>query len=246
MTARTTALRAGATLALLVLFAWLSQLPGQASLQVAADAAAQARWDDALRALEPPAPAVRSGVALRDDGVLHALRGDPPGALAAWRAARLTLPRDPDLVHDLAVVRAQLGKDVPDPVGPPRAWMEIVSPLELGLLALVAWITASVLAWRAHRGDGHGRTAIAAAVLAAALAAPAIDGCLVMVSTGIGVTRDEAPVREVPDLYAAEHHLLPAGAEVRVLSARGDFVLVEDGRGRRGWVVSGAVAQAPR
>lgn len=246
MNRRTATLRALAAATVLGALVWGSQQPGQGSLRQATDAIATARWDEAAQALTPPAPAVRSSVALRDLGVLHELRGDHAGAISAWRAARVTRPRDPDLVHDLGVVRAGLGKDVPDPIGPPRGWMEVISPIELGVLALAAWLAASALAWRAHRGQGRGRSAQIAAALATALAVPAVDGCWLMEATAVGVARSELSVRDVPDLHAVEHHALPEGTEVRIVATRGDFVLVEDSRGRRGWAVSAAVAQPPR
>jgi hypothetical protein len=86
---------------------------------------------------------------------------------------------------------------------------------------------------------------VAAAVLAACVTAPAVDGLWRFQSTQVGVVRREVSVREVPDLHAAEHHTLPEGAEVRVLSTSGDFLLVEDGRGRRGWASAASLALPP-
>ncbi len=245
MSGRATALKAAVAVGALLAVVWASALPGQGSLQIAADAASAAKWDDANAALVPPSPAVRSAVNLRDDGVLHELRGDHSGAIASWRAAHLLRPRDPDLIHDLTLVRGKLEKGVPDPVAPPRAWMEVLSPIEVGLAALGAWIVASVLAWRAHRGTTDARVAVAAALIATGIAAPAVDGLWLLQSTTVGVVRREVSVREVPDLHAAEHHTLPEGAEVRVLSTSGDFLLIEDGRGRRGWAVAASLALPP-
>lgn len=245
MSRRAVALRVIAAAAVLLGLAWAAGQPGQGALKIAADAAAEARWDDATTALVAPPPAVRSAVNLRDDGVLHELRGDHSGALASWRAAHVLRPRDPDVIHDLTLVRGKLEKGVPDPVAAPRAWMEVISPIELGLLALGAWILTSTLAWRAHRGVSDVRAAVAAALVATLIAVPAIDGCWRMQSTSVAVVRREVSVREVPDLHAAEHHTLPEGAEVRVLSTSGDFLLVEDGRGRRGWAVTASLALPP-
>lgn len=246
MSGRSTAMKAGAALVVLLGLVAATTLPGRGALHTAVDAATAARWEDAEAALVPSSPAVRSALNLRDLGTLHALQGHNADALAAWRAAHLLSPRDADVIHDLTLVRSQLGKGVPEPVAPPRAWMEVLSPSELALLACAAWFVTSVLAWRAHRGQADARVAVVAGVLATALAAPALDGLWRAAATTFGVVRTEVSVREVPDPQAAVHHTLPVGAEVYVLSQQGDFALVEDGRGRRGWAVAASVATAPR
>jgi hypothetical protein len=50
------------------------------------------------------------------------------------------------------------------------------------------------------------------------------------------VVDQEAMVRDTPSADGGERHRLPPGSEVWILRSVGDFHLLVDGRGRRGWV----------
>lgn len=226
----------------LVLAAWLgTRLLGASEVASATTAAQAERWDDAVAALSAPSSLPPSVTNLVDRGVIHYRRGDLPRALAAWRAARELAPRDPDLVHDLALARSELPPGLPPPVGPRLAWMELITPGEVGLLALLAWIAAGA-ATSAWRREGEGLPiALVAAAVAATLSGAALAGRHAHLTEPPGVVLEEAVARDAADLQAGQRFLLPAGAEVRAEARRGLFLRVVDGEGRRGWVFAESV-----
>ncbi|MEQ1507968.1 MAG: hypothetical protein ABMB14_37415, partial [Myxococcota bacterium] len=52
----------------------------------------------------------------------------------------------------------------------------------------------------------------------------------------------EIVLRDAPNVNAGERLRLPPGTEIRVVRRSGGFLLIEDGRARRGWVPSNGVA----
>lgn len=227
----------GAVLGAVVIAVGLSSGDGPA---ITAGAAALAVDDaaGAVRALSPPPDSSPSANRLMDLGVAHHRQGDLPRALAAWRNAWELAPRDPDLAHNVALARASLeGEATPAPAA--RPWLGLITADELGLIALIALVAATVPLWRARRDP----TAVARPALvwfgAAALAALAADAA--QVERGIVVTLTPAALRALPDPSEPDRAVIPAGSELRVLARRGDFVRVADGEARDGWILASSV-----
>ncbi|MCB9663132.1 MAG: SH3 domain-containing protein [Alphaproteobacteria bacterium] len=232
----------GALAVLLLVVAWLGlrQL-GAGQVRAAAAAVEAEQWDEAVTALSTPSGLPPSATALHDLGVVHYRRGDLPRALAAWRAARELAPRDGDLVHDLALARSELPPGVPEPVGPVHAWMELVTPGEVGVLALLAWLATSVAAHAWRRRGQPLAPALGGLGVAVLLTVVALQGRDARLTRPPGVALEEVLVRDAPSVDAGERFVLPAGTELRAEASRGPFLLVLDGKGRRGWVVADAV-----
>ncbi len=209
---------------------------------------------EALDPLDPSTPSLAtaalrfdrterpSAAALYNLGVAWLAQGDAPRAIAAFRAAGELSPRASDVVHNLALARADLDEDLPEPVEVSLSWMAIVSPLEVGLLALLAWLASAALLQTARRQDRPMMPGALTMVVAGALSTTALQGRAQLLEHPVAVTLEDAAVRDGPELDAEERHGLPPGAELRVLRSRGAFLLIEDGEARRGWVLRDAVA----
>ena len=136
--------------------------------------------------------------------------------MGAWRCRRRprpladrprVAPRDADLVHNLAVARAHVDDAAsevrpPDPVPSDRAWMDFVTPGELGVLAWLLWLGASAAAWRQWRHRDALGPWIGASVLAAALSLTAWQGRSDLLSEPVAVLPDEVVRRDGPALEA--------------------------------------------
>jgi hypothetical protein len=59
-----------------------------------------------------------------------------------------------------------------------------------------------------------------------------------------GSSEGEVVARDSASINAGERHRWPLGTETRLQRTYESFVLLEDGRGRRGWVPSNAVSIA--
>ncbi len=202
-----------------------------------------------------------SGVLSYNLGTAWLRKGDAPRAIAHLRAAARLRPRDGAVHHNLALARSELG--VVPPAAPlPAGWMAVVTPGELGLLGLLLTVLGS--AWLVHEwwqrggrpsellraGSGDRQVRPVSPVRAAALAL-LVGGLLVGGTSAVGAQRlaahpiavvvdSEAPVRDDASVNAGVPFRLPLGAEVRVDRTYHGFLLVEDGRGRRGWLAAGA------
>lgn len=199
--------------------------------------------DAAVEAWDAPRSEGRgtSAVAAYNIGTAYLRKGDAPRSIVHLRAAARLRPRDGDIQHNLAVARAMLGA-VPPAVGLPDTWMSVVTPGELGLLGLLLAALGSV-AIGAHRvGRGPGRGTGAALLLGGlVVGGAAVRGATLLQQHPVAVvTEPEAVLRDGPAVDAGEHHRLPAGSEVRVERSYQGFYLIEDSRGRRGWLAAGA------
>lgn len=191
-------------------------------------------WRPAVEAGNP------SGRLLFDLGNAWYRKGDLPRAVACYRAAQRLRPRDGNVHHNLALARSEL-RGVPEPPGPTPGWTALMTAGELGLLGVIATGAGSAAAvvWRRRRVSGM--AALAAALVVGGLAATGVAWSAGS-GPGVAVVVDQALVlRDAPRPEAGARDALPPGSEVRVLNRSGDFLLVEDGRARRGWVPRNAV-----
>jgi hypothetical protein len=207
---------------------------------------AEGRVEDAVATWDAAAGEEPSGVLAYDLGTAYHRMGQLPRSIAWLRAAERVRPRDGNVHHNLALARADLGTGIPEPVELPAGWMAVATPGELGLLGLLVTVVGSACAaaarWRPARfGTLRGLAALllAAGVVGGGVgawgAAAAIDHPVAVVAQA------EVPVRDAATVDAGERFVLPAGTEVQVERSNGAFLLVEDGRGRRGWIPVNAV-----
>lgn len=196
------------------------------------------KLDDAIHTWDG-ASEHHSGVIAYNLGVAYYRAGDLPRAIAELRGASRLRPRDANVQHNLALARSGL-QGVPPPVTAP-GWTLIVTAGELGLVALLITAVGSALVWGA-RARGAGAALLAGGLGLGAFAARASAD---EDQHPIGVVVDgEAVLRDAADINSGERLRLPPGAEVRVERSLGDFVLVQDGRGRRGWAPANAIVAA--
>ena len=188
-----------------------------------------------------------SGIVSYNLGVAWYRKGDPPRAIAALRAAKMLRPRDSNVHHNLALARSELGL-VPAPVSD-TCWTQVLTPGELGLLGALSAALGSLGAvlslLRARKLEPPSLLWLAlwlAGIIAAGFGWREISR---QERHPVAVVADgEASVRDAADINAGERFRFPAGTETRVEREHGEFLLVEDSRGRRGWVARGAVVLA--
>jgi hypothetical protein len=191
-------------------------------------------WDDAMGG-------VPSGALLYNLGTAWYRRGDPARSVAYLRGALALRPRDGSVHHNLALARSELGS-VPAPVDPPVAWSLVVTPGELGLLGVLVTGLGSLLVVVGVRREGLTMPGVAALGVGLTMGAAATWGGLQQQWHPIGVVVDQPiALRDAASLQGRARTELPVGTEVRVDRHYGGFLLVEDGRGKRGWVPDGAL-----
>ena len=222
------------------MIAWLAAL-ALASVRDGAEAVERGDLDAAIAAWETARAggAQPSGVIEYDLGVAWYRKGDLPRSIARFRAAERLRPRDGNVQHDLALARSGLGA-VPPPVGAEAAWMRVVTAGELGVIGLLTTALGSLLLVVARRRA----PAVGASFLVGGLATSglAVWGLRAEADHPVAVVVEpEVVLRDAASADGAERLRLPAGAEVRVVRPYGDFLLIEDGRGRRGWAPSNAL-----
>jgi len=187
-----------------------------------------------------------SGVLAYNLGTVQLRRGELPQAIAHLRAAARLRPRDGAIHHNLALSRAELGL-VPPPAPLPSAWMSVVTPGELGLLGLLGTLLGSLLLVIGSRSAVGRIRGSAVGVLGLAVGVVAIVGGARLehqpIAVILGEQGDDAVLRDAASVNAGVRLRLPAGTEVQVQRDYAGFFLVEDGRGRRGWLAQSAAAR---
>lgn len=181
-----------------------------------------------------------SGRLLYNLGNAYYRKGDRSRALACYRQAQRLRPRDGHIHHNLAMVRTELETVAPPGVSE-RAWVNVLTPAELGLLGLALVLAGSglVVGRRTRRAPGVavGSTALLAVGLGLSVEAWQAGG-----EPPVGVVVVErAQLRDSPRPDGDVVWTFNSGSELAIEQAFGDFRLVRDGDGRRGWVPQSAV-----
>ena len=171
-------------------------------------------------------------------------------AIAAYRTAERLTPRDPDVRANLQFARNQ----TPSPTLPPGRWQRWLGRLTLNEWTLLAagtvWLWLLLLAllqWRPAL-----KPALRAYVLPLAILAGLLCACAAatlretrFTRTAIVITRDVAvrygPLAESPAAFTVHD-----GAELRVLDQKDEWLQVNAGPGRVGWLRRDQVLAAGR
>ena len=191
-------------------------------------------------ATEVSTAGVASGALHYNLGTAYLAAGDTPRAVAHLRAARVAYPRTGDVSHNLALARSALD-GVPEPTEDAPSWTGLVTPVELGLLGLLGLLLGTVGGARAVQRREPSLGFFFVWLLGLTVGGAAVWGHMTQHDLPVLVVVDqEAVVRDVAAVTGLEKHRLPPGSEVRVERRLGAFVLVQDGRGRRGWVPADA------
>lgn len=224
--------------------AWMVAVALGGPVEDGAKAFDAGQLDEAIAAWEEPVleGGRASGVLAYNLGTAWLRKGEPARAIAHFRAAARLRPRDGEIQHNLALARSELGA-VPPAVLLPAAWMSVLTPGELGLLAVLITAMGSLFIGLQHTGrPGPGRVVGGVVlVVGLGLGAEASRGSARLAHHPVAVVvDDEAVARDAASVNAEERFRLPLGTEVRVERTYRGFILVEDGRSRRGWVAQGA------
>jgi tetratricopeptide (TPR) repeat protein len=171
--------------------------------------------------------------------------GETGEAILAYRRAQLFLPRDGDLVANLASARDKARDDLSPPgqrealAATLLAPYDSLSAAELLLLGTLAWaLLFALLTLRSWRAEPLLSLPV---VLLAVLAMLALGGHVArsyQVSkqpTGV-VLADEVTLRSGRDLRSVELARLHEGAELTVLDEVSDWTQVRLSTGQRGWL----------
>jgi hypothetical protein len=234
--------------------ALLSSLALAGPVADGAAAFSEGKLDDAIDAWEEASRdgSQASGIISYNLGIAWYRKGDFPRSIANFRAAARLRPRDPSVLHNLALARAGLGV-VPDPVTEP-GWTQVATPGEVGVLGVMltalgsAGVLGSVflrrwpggrLGWGLLLGVG-----LVWGLLGVGEAQRQRRHPVAVLVGPEGSSEGEVVARDSASINAGERHRWPLGTELRVERTYEGFVLLEDGRGRRGWVPTNAVTLA--
>jgi tetratricopeptide (TPR) repeat protein len=171
-------------------------------------------------------------------------------AIANYRLAQRLAPRDPDILANLRFARESIGAG-----GRSRRvwerWLSLASTNEITVTAAVlAWLWLLLLAARHFRPSwGPGLRPFRLPLAIAALGAGVWLVLVLQNRLGAGsavVTAREAVVRYGPFDEAQSSFTLRGGAEVSVLDRKENWLQVNDGGRRTGWLHAKDVEVLPR
>lgn len=225
--------RRGRQAALAVVFALLipgAAVPQQASPeQLYADGAYRAAADAfARRAAAAPAVAAHwYGL-----GAAEYRAGSDARAAAAWQRAARLAPRAASVRRALRLVPP------PDDVSARRFWVSPVTPPELALAGLVAWLAGWVLVFRNGRKP---RLRYLALIHGGILLGIAAFGIEFRYRHPLAVAVLAEPLRVSPHERADEVGPVETGTALRPVRRDGNWVLAEASPGRLGWLPADAL-----
>ncbi len=171
----------------------------------------------------------------------YAQEGNVGLAVLNYERAQVLAPRDPDIVANLAYVRAKAG--LPAPMKPWYQRLARTSSLTTWTLFAVSGFWLACVAFLAGR-KWRVRRLVHAGVLAALIGVSTFAAAVVLdrdLDHAVVVERKTTPIRVSPFDTAASEVALSEGEEVSIIGHHGNFVRVRDGQGRGGWVQSAAV-----
>jgi tetratricopeptide (TPR) repeat protein len=206
---------------------------------------AQQRFSDAVRGYEALiAQNGYSAPVLFDLANAYSREGKWGLAILNYERAQLMAPRDPDIAANLKFALEKAGlTGAPTPwyaksaqVLSPNAWAWIGS---FSLLAACSALFARHL-YPARRVAFRWITVIGAITLFAAISAALFWW---QVGRGAVVVDKSVPLRVAPAIGAESSGSLPEGDSVTIQDTHGDFALVQDSTGRRGWLSQAQIAQ---
>ena len=175
--------------------------------------------------------------------------GQTGRAIAAYRQAQQIMPRDPDVRANLQYARKQAA----GPTVTPTAWQQWLGRLSLNEWTLLAagalWILFLLLA--AGQWRPAARPTLRIWVFLFALGTLVLAGCLCaavyqdrVARTAVVIAHDAVarlgPVSESQEAFTAHD-----GAELRVQDQKDDWIAVNAGPGRFGWIRRDQVLLSP-
>lgn len=208
-----------------------SPLPAQATSaqQLYEDGAYRAAADAFRRAVEqePELPAAYFGL-----GAAEYRLGSDARAFAAWVEAARLAPRSRTVRRALALVPPV------DGFTRSRTWVPPVTPAELGMLALVLWCGGWVFFFRrGRRFTTRGGVLVAGGLALGAASA----GLAWRQAQPLAILTAAEPLRLSPHGRAPEVTSMAPGAAVIPGRRDGDWLLVQAGGGRTGWLPADAL-----
>lgn len=166
-------------------------------------------------------------------GAARFRQGREGDALAAWTMAHRLAPRERHITQALRLVPPADGESAA------RLWTAPVTPEELGLTAMLAWL----LGWAgliAHRGPrGRWMVVLSAAVLLAATGA----GLVWWYARPLGIVDGETKLLGGPYGRAPVVAALGPGSVLLLERQRAAWWLAQDAEGRSGWIPGMAVVR---
>jgi hypothetical protein len=162
------------------------------------------------------------------------------GALEATRMVRRAITRAPSIPRYRDLARWMNDRAGLSTVVYPAL------PVDLELLFILFMIASIVASGVGIANLARSRGILVIAGILAFVTAVAAGGTIYSVDrynrkpTGV-VAIDGADLRSIPSAAAANRAVLPAGESLKIIDRHGEFVLVENGIGRSGWVVAGSI-----
>lgn len=217
--------RRGRKVALTIALALLpSALPGQSPERLYAEGAFRAAAEAFGRRAEQAPDVAAHWYGL---GAAEYRAGSDARAAAAWQRAGRLAPRSSSVRRALRLVPP------PDATSARRLWIAPVSPAELALAGLVAWLGAWLLVFRNARRIRTRHFALMGLGLLLGAGALAVE---VHYDAPVAIAVGAEPLRISPHERADEVGPTEPGTAFRVLRSEGGWTLVEATGERRGWL----------
>jgi tetratricopeptide (TPR) repeat protein len=187
-------------------------------------------------------------------GLAYHQMGNLGQALLNYRRAQMFIPRDPDLNHNLALVRAQRtdiqGDDIGFFEGAAAFTRGTLTLNELSVITLIGWsvgwgaITLGLV--RGKQWPGQKTMMIAGSVVAISAAILIFSRLWIESQRPMAVLLSTAPVMSGPGEDYLELYVLHAAVELYVVELRGGWYRFTLPDGRTGWLPSAACERIMR
>jgi hypothetical protein len=184
------------------------------------------------------APAKYSAANLYNVGNAYARAGKPAMAVLNYERARLLAPDDPDIEANLRYVRAAAKLPAPPPtwlertvmwVGPTTvSWLGLCGIVLVGGCLLLGIHVQPAYRWLTRLGLAAGIVLVGVTVCNGVVVWPRLHEAVVLTAA--------TPVRVSPVPMSEPLFTLPEAETVRITAEHDEFVLVETGTGKNGWV----------